>query len=55
MRIDTAHHIGPLRLNAWVSIAVFLAGLAWFVWLGRHMEPQRRPETTVSKTADVDA
>jgi prolipoprotein diacylglyceryl transferase len=55
MRIDTAHHIGPLRLNAWVSIAVFLAGLAWFVWLGRHMERQRRPGVPVNETADVDA
>ena len=36
MRIDPAHTIGPLRLNAWVSIVVFLAALAWFLWLGRH-------------------
>jgi prolipoprotein diacylglyceryltransferase len=43
MRIDTAHHIGPLRLNAWVSMILFVAGIVWFVWLGRHEQPQRRP------------
>ncbi len=36
MRIDPAHTIGPLRVNAWVSIVVFLGALAWFLWLGRH-------------------
>ena len=40
MRIDPAHTIGPLRLNAWVSIVVFLAALAWFLWL---RTPRRRP------------
>jgi prolipoprotein diacylglyceryl transferase len=43
LRIDPAHHVFGLRINAWVSIGVFLAGLAWFLWLGRHAEPQRRP------------
>jgi prolipoprotein diacylglyceryl transferase len=55
MRIDTAHHIGPLRLNAWVSIVVFLGGIGWFVWLGRHEGEQRRPGTAVDETVDVDA
>jgi phosphatidylglycerol---prolipoprotein diacylglyceryl transferase len=43
MRIDPAHHLAGLRLNAWVSIAVCLLGILWFVWLGRHEPPQRRP------------
>jgi prolipoprotein diacylglyceryl transferase len=43
MRIDPAHHIAGLRLNAWVSIVVCLLGIVWFVWLGRHEPPQRRP------------
>jgi prolipoprotein diacylglyceryl transferase len=43
MRIDPAHHIAGLRLNAWVSIAACLLGVVWFVWLGRHEPPQRRP------------
>ncbi len=43
MRIDPAHHIAGLRLNAWVALFVFLLGIGWFVWLGRHASPQRRP------------
>jgi prolipoprotein diacylglyceryl transferase len=43
MRIDPAHHIAGMRINAWVSIGVFLFGVAWFVWLGRHEPEQRRP------------
>jgi prolipoprotein diacylglyceryl transferase len=43
MRIDPAHQIAGMRLNAWVSIGVFVAAFVWFVWLGRHAKPQRRP------------
>jgi prolipoprotein diacylglyceryl transferase len=55
MRIDAAHHIGPLRLNAWVSIVCFVLGIAWFLWLGRHEEPQRRPGVTVEERVEVEA
>ena len=44
MRIDPAHTIGPLRLNAWVSIVVFIGALVAYVWLGRHGQPVERPE-----------
>ncbi len=53
MRIDPAHHIGGLRLNAWVSIAVCVLGIAWFVWLGRHEPPQRRPGHPPDETAKL--
>ena len=43
MRIDSAHTIGPLRINAWVSIAVFVISVAVFFWLGRR---SRRRELT---------
>ena len=43
MRIDPAHEIAGMRLNAWVSIVVFVFGVGWFVWLGRHEPEQRRP------------
>ena len=43
LRIDPAHHVAGLRINAWVSIGVFLAALAWFLWLGSHVSEQRRP------------
>ena len=42
MRIDPAHEIGPLRINAWVSLIVFVGAVVWFVWLGRHEPRQRR-------------
>jgi prolipoprotein diacylglyceryl transferase len=48
MRIDPAHEIAGLRINAWMSILVCLLGLGWFVWLGRHGTPQRRPGTADS-------
>jgi prolipoprotein diacylglyceryl transferase len=36
MRIDPAHTIGPLRVNAWVSIGVFVISVTAFLWLGRR-------------------
>ena len=36
MRIDPAHTIGPLRINAWVSIGVFVISVTIFVLLGRR-------------------
>jgi phosphatidylglycerol---prolipoprotein diacylglyceryl transferase len=53
MRIDPAHTIGPLRLNAWVSIVVFVGALAWFLWLNRHGEPVERPDPDGESVADV--
>jgi len=51
LRIDTAHHIGPLRLNAWVAIVVCLAGIAWFLWLGRRENP-RQPRPRALESAE---
>lgn len=36
MRIDEAHTIGPLRVNAWMSIVIFVISVTVFVWLGRR-------------------
>jgi prolipoprotein diacylglyceryl transferase len=36
MRIDPAHTIGPLRVNAWVSIVVFVISVTVFFALGRR-------------------
>ena len=48
LRVDPSHEYGPLRLNAWVSIAVFVLATAFFVWwqfLRREREPRpRKPE-----------
>jgi prolipoprotein diacylglyceryl transferase len=32
LRIDPAHEIGPLRLNAWVAIVLFVLSTAFFIW-----------------------
>ncbi len=49
MRSDPANNIAGLRVNAWVSIVLFLFGLAWFVWLGRRPED---PEASVTDDTD---
>jgi prolipoprotein diacylglyceryl transferase len=53
MRIDPAHTIGPLRVNAWVSIVVFLAAAASFFWLNRHGVPVVRPDLEGDGSADL--
>jgi prolipoprotein diacylglyceryl transferase len=47
LRIDDAKLIGPLRVNAWVSLLVMLIGVAWFLWAHRNgrVDPGRYPET----------
>jgi prolipoprotein diacylglyceryl transferase len=32
LRVDPAHHVAGLRLNAWISIICFAASVAFFVW-----------------------
>ncbi len=32
LRVDPSHELGPLRLNAWVSLLLFLGSTAFFVW-----------------------
>ena len=52
MRTDNAHVIGPLRLNAWVSLIVCIGGILWFLWLRSHGTPS---EPHVERTpASVD-
>ena len=49
LRIDPAHHIAGLRLNAWVSVILFVASVAYFIWRQRRApgprvrEPLRAP------------
>jgi prolipoprotein diacylglyceryl transferase len=40
-RIDPAHELGPWRLNAWVSLVIFLLAAAAFVWV-QWLRPRRR-------------
>jgi prolipoprotein diacylglyceryl transferase len=48
LRIDDAHKFGGLRLNDWVSVAVFLGAVAYLVF----MRP--RPETESRESSDGD-
>jgi prolipoprotein diacylglyceryltransferase len=47
LRVDPSHELGPLRLNAWVSIVVFVGATLFFIWWqflrGRGREPGRAP------------
>jgi prolipoprotein diacylglyceryl transferase len=49
LRIDPAHHIAGLRLNAWVSAILFVASVVYFVLHQRRTrgrgvrEPKRQP------------
>ena len=40
LRVDPAHELGPLRLNAWVSVVVFVVSTAFFVWW-QFLRPRR--------------
>ena len=44
LRIDPSHEFGGLRLNAWVSIVVFIAATAFFVWWQFIRREGPRPE-----------
>jgi phosphatidylglycerol---prolipoprotein diacylglyceryl transferase len=52
LRIDPAHHFAGLRLNAWVSIGVFIVSTTFFVYWQflrkRHVEPPR-PKPVIVK------
>ena len=32
LRVDPAHELGPLRLNGWLSLVLFVVSTAFFVW-----------------------
>ena len=56
LRIDPAHEIGPLRLNAWVSLVLFVLSTGFFVWwqfihTRRRDEPRRARPTPVKGPA----
>ena len=47
LRIDPAHHVAGLRLNAWVSLIGIAAGAVWYVLsqrADRPARPRRRKE-----------
>jgi prolipoprotein diacylglyceryl transferase len=52
LRVDPAHLILGLRVNAWVSLLACVGTAAGFVWLGRHgtVEPGRYPDKVTKDT-----
>lgn len=42
LRIDPSKEILGMRLNFWIAIGVFLAGLACFLWAQRRSRPARQ-------------
>jgi prolipoprotein diacylglyceryl transferase len=42
LRIDPAHHVAGLRLNAWVAAILFVLSVAYFVRLQRRDRPRER-------------
>ena len=42
LRVDPSHELGPLRLNAWVSIVLFVLATAFFVWWQLLRGPRQR-------------
>jgi prolipoprotein diacylglyceryl transferase len=52
LRVDPANDILGMRVNAWMSILVFLFGVGWFVWLGRH--GREYPPGTVPADPDYE-
>ena len=43
LRIDPSHHFAGLRLNAWVSIVVFVLSTAFFIWWQFFHTPKEAP------------
>jgi prolipoprotein diacylglyceryl transferase len=58
LRVDPSHHIAGLRLNAWVSAALFVVAVLWFVrvqfgWPRRRRKApteERRPAMAIPKS-----
>jgi len=47
LRVDPAHHIAGLRLNAWVSAFCFIVSTVFFIWWQRR-DPER-PQREVKR------
>ena len=55
IRTDEAHELLGLRLNAWVSLALFVAALAVLVWSQRRPDSPERGERRPSRPAPTPA
>jgi len=53
LRIDPSHEFGGLRLNAWVSIVVFVISTAFFIWWQFLRKGPAREERTRRRPREV--
>ena len=55
LRVDPAHLVLGLRVNAWVSLLACVGATIAFVWLGRHgtVDPGRYPEPAPSESVST--
>ena len=56
LRIDPSHHFAGLRLNAWVSIVVFVAATSFFVWwqFFHRDEPRERGQAASHRSRGAE-
>jgi phosphatidylglycerol---prolipoprotein diacylglyceryl transferase len=54
LRIDPAHEFGGLRLNAWVSIVVFVASTLFLIWWQFLRKGSPRDEPRARKRPEVE-
>jgi prolipoprotein diacylglyceryl transferase len=54
LRIDPSHELGPWRLNAWVSLVVFILATAFFIYW-QLIRGRRRPRREKAREAPKDA
>lgn len=52
LRIDTANHIGPFRLNVWTSIIVFAVAAAYFIATRKRGQTDQVAEEPVDEKND---
>ncbi|HSI26901.1 MAG TPA: prolipoprotein diacylglyceryl transferase [Aeromicrobium sp.] len=51
LRIDTANHVGGMRLNNWTALVVFTAAMAYFFWSRRRTRDDREPDPRLDASA----
>lgn len=51
LRIDTANHIGGMRLNNWTALLVFAGAAAYFGWSRRRRPDDRQPDSRLDAPA----
>ena len=53
LRVDPAEEILGLRVNAWVTLILFVASSAWFVWLARRGRPYPEPRSDAGSISEA--